>query len=902
MATLMIVATKLNELNRLKLMKKYKIGAFPNMTMMMFNQISDLDVRQHKLNVDYKAFGCKNQEKNNQTQMFNKNNINNTFSKYFDVLLIEKNQHDDNDATNSMMKFNVLMFVNEENLLMDINNDDDDLLKYTANTTAIDDSVLMQITVLSQPTKVNMNIPLLKIGSILEFVGRCLNKGGAVGSVTNDNNIYLMKQTMMAILHIVLNDNDMMIKIIQNSNNKKLTNNCKIEINTENINFSYYCDEYYEIIFNVSVFLSQKFDDIMQINGSMVKMIEEKNKLQSHIKSFIVTDENDNIDDDDDDDKIQIIMITKSSTSSQSNTNKSEYAFEKTLNNDKFYVACNIDKKKISVKSMMQTMMESTSKLFLSSHFFSFFMQLYPMMINNSFIHNNRIDADDDEDDDAGYMMISVEMQLKCQKSLQSYKESDQQSGIVSNNSCNNIKIVNIINSTGGGGRRDNADDDDDDEIIMVKEATAVHMPHADNDRMNISELLFSHINDKNETLIDNTVNITCDFNYLNYNINYNKINDQIHKDNEKFSVKNTYCYNNKMMMMESANHTDDIDDIEKKTTTEKKDGNEIASATIIKYKPMTQIDKLIECQRRESALIKQYEANGGRRLRLCGGGGDSLSGGGTSGWGSPPSNTTTSNNPNAGQWGASAQQTPQQPWNQAAQQAGGGVGGPASSQQQSQQVQQQQNAAVGQPQQGGAQGPKPLTPSGGWNQPPNPNQAQQQQQQQQPPQVPGIPTGVVGGGTSTVAAKNQLEQINSMREALFSQDGWGCQNVNQDTNWDVPGSPEPGPRDPASGTGATQWKSHNINNGTELWEANLRNGGQPPPQPVQKTPWNHTPTSNIGGTWGEDEDENSENTNVWAANQNTQQAPSWNQGGGNTSGAASNNNAMWPAAAQGKR
>lgn len=50
-----------------------------------------------------------------------------------------------------------------------------------------------------------------------------------------------------------------------------------------------------------------------------------------------------------------------------------------------------------------------------------------------------------------------------------------------------------------------------------------------------------------------------------------------------------------------------------------------------------------------------------------------------------------------------------------------------------------------------------------------------------------------------------------------------------------------------------TTWKP-NINNGTELWEANLRNGGQPPAPAVQK-PWGHTPSTNLGGTWGEDDD-----------------------------------------------
>lgn len=50
----------------------------------------------------------------------------------------------------------------------------------------------------------------------------------------------------------------------------------------------------------------------------------------------------------------------------------------------------------------------------------------------------------------------------------------------------------------------------------------------------------------------------------------------------------------------------------------------------------------------------------------------------------------------------------------------------------------------------------------------------------------------MIGSATSNIATKNQLEQLTTLREALFSQDGWGCQHVNQDTNWDVPGSPEP--------------------------------------------------------------------------------------------------------------
>lgn len=107
-------------------------------------------------------------------------------------------------------------------------------------------------------------------------------------------------------------------------------------------------------------------------------------------------------------------------------------------------------------------------------------------------------------------------------------------------------------------------------------------------------------------------------------------------------------------------------------------------------------------------------------------------------------------------------------------------------------------------------------------------------------------------------------------------------QHVNQDTNWDIPSSPEPPMKMDGSG-GPPPWKPA-VNNGTELWEANLRNGGQPPPQPQQKTPWGHTPSTNIGGTWGEDDDTDS--SNVWTGVPSNQQQ--WGAGG-NT-----NNGAMW--------
>ncbi|XP_017062674.1 protein Gawky [Drosophila eugracilis] len=132
------------------------------------------------------------------------------------------------------------------------------------------------------------------------------------------------------------------------------------------------------------------------------------------------------------------------------------------------------------------------------------------------------------------------------------------------------------------------------------------------------------------------------------------------------------------------------------------------------------------------------------------------------------------------------------------------------------------------------------------------------------------------------------------MREALFSQDGWGCQHVNQDTNWEVPSSPEPTNKDAA---GPPMWKP-SINNGTDLWESNLRNGGQPTAQQVQKPSWGHTPSSNLGGTWGEDDD-GTDSSSVWTggsvSNAGSGAAVVVNQGGVNVGpGGVSTSGPQW--------
>ncbi|XP_023248225.1 protein Gawky isoform X7 [Copidosoma floridanum] len=218
--------------------------------------------------------------------------------------------------------------------------------------------------------------------------------------------------------------------------------------------------------------------------------------------------------------------------------------------------------------------------------------------------------------------------------------------------------------------------------------------------------------------------------------------------------------------------------------------------------------------------------------------------------------------------------------------------------------------------------GPKPVNNVNNPNNPPNnnngsnvpsqqqPQQQQQQQspqQQQQPQQVqvqnqqpqPQPTTGNnnqqivgnpgTGNSVSTPSSNTTVKQyettLHNMREAIFSTDGWGSQNhVNQDTSWDVPTSPEPA----ITKDGVPMWKPP-VNNGTELWEANLRNGGQPPPQQA-KAPWGHTPSTNIGGTWGEDDDA-ADTSNMWTG------APAPSQpNAGQWPGNSGNQTGMWNA------
>ncbi|XP_044734259.1 protein Gawky isoform X2 [Chrysoperla carnea] len=292
-------------------------------------------------------------------------------------------------------------------------------------------------------------------------------------------------------------------------------------------------------------------------------------------------------------------------------------------------------------------------------------------------------------------------------------------------------------------------------------------------------------------------------------------------------------------------------------------------------------IEQQNEAQTREKQWIRLH--GNGRRLRLCGGGESSLNTG-TSGWGTPPATNSNNNNANNSTgWGSTpAAQNPnnQNNWNNNSTRnntTGPGQGPPNS--QDSSNTNKTGNSNANPSQNANPNQPPTSNTAGnqGWNQ----NNANKTSTNAGPnPTGPSNPTNTVA--PTTTSTKQQLEQLNSMREALFSQDGWGGQHVNQDTNWDIPSSPEPGQKEGPGG--APIWKPP-VNNGTELWEANLRNGGQPPAQPVQKTPWGHTPTTNIGGTWGE-EDDVSDSSNVWTGVPNNPQQ--WGAQGQN------NSNAMW--------
>lgn len=119
---------------------------------------------------------------------------------------------------------------------------------------------------------------------------------------------------------------------------------------------------------------------------------------------------------------------------------------------------------------------------------------------------------------------------------------------------------------------------------------------------------------------------------------------------------------------------------------------------------------------------------------------------------------------------------------------------------------------------------------------------------------------------------------------------------INQDKAWDLPPSPQSSPNE------SSLCGKNSSTTGTEIWENAVRqntkgtissstNKSQQPSQP-----WGHTPTTHIGGTWGEEEDVSnvwtgvpSSNTSLNTGNNNG----SVNNDGGNNWGSDGGNN-VW--------
>ncbi|XP_052899153.1 protein Gawky-like [Anopheles moucheti] len=425
-----------------------------------------------------------------------------------------------------------------------------------------------------------------------------------------------------------------------------------------------------------------------------------------------------------------------------------------------------------------------------------------------------------------------------------------------------------------------------------------------------------SHTDDKEPTHID-SVTLKCDLN--DYLINLTNIRCSLAQSN---APNVSQPVGQLSHLVDSPSNTTSGRDISYHPVDRKLGGS-----------TYTYFDELVRCTEREREWVRcGVLPHRMPRLRLCGGGEDSINNG-TSAWGTPPG---ASSNGTLSAWGVlpNQQQQPQQqslppsawgsinnsnPGNSANNNNnnnnGGSVGstgnvangnggtansgasvgqrvggGPSAADPNSNKVNTQStsapnawNATVNHGRHGASGGTNATgnVANNNGNHHHGHNNNQQQHQQQAANMGAGNNNGA-GNGTAT----KQLEVLNTMRDALFSQDGWGCQHVNQDTNWEVPGSPEPQGAANAGGAGGGtvgvgakpdgagshgagpngSWKAQTMNNGTELWETNLRNGAGGPAHLQQQqqqaqqhlaqaktAPW--VPANNLGGTWMEDDD-----------------------------------------------
>ncbi|XP_022252358.1 protein Gawky-like isoform X2 [Limulus polyphemus] len=99
-------------------------------------------------------------------------------------------------------------------------------------------------------------------------------------------------------------------------------------------------------------------------------------------------------------------------------------------------------------------------------------------------------------------------------------------------------------------------------------------------------------------------------------------------------------------------------------------------------------------------------------------------------------------------------------------------------------------------------------------------------------------------------------EHLSEIHSTAAQNDGWGKTVINQDSSWDDPNS---SPKE----TDSSVWEG-SANSGTEIWENNIRNpnngGSMATPGRNNSLPLGHTPSTHLGGTWGEEED-----TNMWS-------------------------------------
>lgn len=156
-----------------------------------------------------------------------------------------------------------------------------------------------------------------------------------------------------------------------------------------------------------------------------------------------------------------------------------------------------------------------------------------------------------------------------------------------------------------------------------------------------------------------------------------------------------------------------------------------------------------------------------------------------------------------------------------------------------------------------------------------------------------------VAGSASSATKPRTDEPVTDLKVKAAFSDGWGKTTINQDSPWDLPPSPPPSPPQPPSNPqkenpAPTVWRAP-VNNGTEIWENNLKlnKGVATPITSTTTPPWGHTPSTNIGGHWGDDDS----SSNLWTG------APSSNTAANSSNWAPepspcatnnNNNNSMW--------